>query len=103
VGLADPVTGTVVAGVAVAAPGQVGDAAQARLLADAVATALGRSFRPKRVIFVPDLPKTRSMKIMRRIVRSTLAGDPPGDLSGLVNPEAVAILARQAQSKEDKA
>ncbi len=92
VGLADAVTGSAVTCVAVAAPGQAGDAALARLLADAVAAALGRSFRPKRVVFVPDLPKTRSMKVMRRVVRATLAGDPPGDLSSLVNPDSVAAL-----------
>jgi acetyl-CoA synthetase len=65
-------------------------------LADAAAAALGRAFRPKRVVFVADLPKTRSMKVMRRVVRATLAGQPPGDLSSLVNPETVRELARQA-------
>ena len=96
VGLPDAVTGSAVACVAVPAPGRAGDAAQARALADAVEAALGRSFRPKRVVFVADLPKTRSMKVMRRVVRATLAGRPPGDLSSLVNPEAVEDLARQA-------
>ena len=96
VGLADPITGAAVACVAVPAPGQAGDAAQARLLTEAVARALGRSFRPKRVLFVADLPKTRSNKVMRRVVRATLAGQPPGDLSSLVNPEAVAELALRA-------
>jgi len=100
VGLTDPVTGSAVTCVAVAAPGQPGDAAQAKLLADAVAASLGRSFRPKCVVFVPDLPKTRSMKVMRRVVRATLAGDPPGDLSSLVNPESVAAL---AQCRDDMA
>jgi len=82
--------------VAVPAAGQAGDDAQARALADAAAAALGRAFRPKRVVFVADLPKTRSMKVMRRVVRATLAGQPPGDLSSLVNPEAVQDLVRQA-------
>ena len=48
------------------------------------------------MVFVADLPKTRSMKVMRRVVRATLAGQPPGDLSSLVNPETVRELARQA-------
>ncbi|WP_160121229.1 AMP-binding protein [Rhodovarius lipocyclicus] len=95
VGVPDAVTGTAVICVAVAAPGHTGDAA---LLANAVATALGRSFKPKRVIFVPDLPKTRSMKIMRRVIRAALAGQPPGDLSSLVNPEAVAALSKEIQA-----
>ncbi len=92
VGLPDPITGSSVVCVVVPAPGQAGDAAQGALLADAVAKALGRSFRPKRVLFVSDLPKTRSMKIMRRVVRTTLTGQPAGDLSSLVNPESVEEL-----------
>ena len=58
----------------------------------AVAAGLGTSFRPKAVAFVEDLPKARSMKIMRRVVRAVWVGDPVGDLSGLVNPDAVARL-----------
>ncbi len=100
VGLPDPVTGSSVACVAVPAPDQAGDAVQAEALAEAVAARLGRAFRPKRVVFVADLPKTRSMKVMRRVVRATLAGQPPGDLSSLVNPEAVRELARQAGGGE---
>jgi len=44
------------------------------------------------VLLVGDLPKTRNMKIMRRVVRAVYRGDSPGDLSSLVNPEAVAEL-----------
>ncbi|MFO1027005.1 MAG: AMP-binding protein [Acetobacteraceae bacterium] len=99
VGVPDPVTGSAVVCVAVPAPGQAGDTAQAEAMADAAARALGRSFRPKRIIFVNDLPKTRSMKIMRRVVRATLAGQPAGDLSSLVNPEAVQELADRAGGK----
>jgi acetyl-CoA synthetase len=99
VGLPDPVTGAAVVCVAVAAPGAAGDAAQAGALAEAVSTALRRSFRPKRVIFVSDLPKTRSMKVMRRVVRTALTGQPAGDLSSLVNPEAVQELASHAAAE----
>ncbi|MBR0669688.1 AMP-binding protein [Neoroseomonas soli] len=104
IGLHDAVTGSAVVCVVVPAPGQPADAAQGKVLADAVAAALGRSFRPKHVLFVPDLPKTRSMKIMRRVVRSTLAGEAAGDLSSLVNPEALNDLRRHAdRMKETKA
>jgi len=44
------------------------------------------------VVLVSDLPKTRNMKIMRRVVRAIYKGDSPGDMSSLVNPEAVAEL-----------
>lgn len=58
----------------------------------AVAIGLGTSFRPKAVVFVEDLPETRSMKIMRRVMRAVWIGGEVGDLSGLVNPESVARL-----------
>ncbi len=50
---------------------------------------LGKSFKPDKVIFVKDLPKTRNMKIMRRVIKSCLANQDPGDLSTLLNPESV--------------
>jgi acetyl-CoA synthetase len=61
-------------------------------LKKAVVAGLGSSFRPKVVTFVESVPKTRSMKIMRRVVRSVWLGEPVGDLSGLVNPESIEDL-----------
>jgi len=67
-------------------------------LRDAVVAGLGSSFRPARIVFAPDLPRTRNMKTMRRVVRAALLGEDAGDLSTLVNPEAVAAL-REAAAK----
>ena len=50
---------------------------------------LGRPFRPGKVHVVTQLPKTRSSKIMRRVIRSVYSGLPPGDLSSLDNPAAL--------------
>ena len=50
---------------------------------------LGKSFKPDKIIFVKDLPKTRNMKIMRRVIKSCLAKEDPGDISTLLNPESV--------------
>lgn len=50
---------------------------------------LGRPFRPSAVHEVGQLPKTRSSKIMRRVIRSVYCGTPPGDLSSLDNPAAL--------------
>ncbi len=61
-------------------------------LSDAVVQGLGVPFRPKQILFVPDIPKTRNMKIMRRVIRAVLRGNDPGDLSSLVNPETVDAL-----------
>ena len=58
-------------------------------LADAVAAALGKPFRPERVLLVADLPRTRSQKILRRVVRAVADGEDPGDLSSLENPAAI--------------
>ena len=66
------------------------------LRAGQVAAGLGHAFRPKDVLFVPDLPKTRNMKIMRRVVKAAVLGQNPGDLTALVNPEAVDDVARAA-------
>lgn len=50
---------------------------------------MGKPFRPSEIYQVSALPKTRSQKIMRRIVRNIYTGDKVGDLSALDNPEAV--------------
>ena len=47
---------------------------------------------PKEVYLVEDLPKTRSGKIMRRILRKLFTGEDLGDLSTLANPQSVEKL-----------
>ena len=42
-----------------------------------VAEHLGKAFKPSRVVFVAELPKTRSAKILRRAIRATVAGETP--------------------------
>lgn len=88
VGVPDPVKGEVVVCVCVSR-GQGGDAASKRRLETAIVDALGRPFRPNAIYFVKDLPKTRNQKIMRRVVRAVLTGAALGDLTSLVNPEAI--------------
>lgn len=62
-------------------------------VAEAVASELGRAFKPDRIVFVEALPKTRSAKIVRRAVRATALGTDPGDLSSLENPESLEAIA----------
>lgn len=57
-----------------------------------VAAALGKSFAPARVLFVTELPKTRSAKVLRRAVRARALGLDAGDLSGLENPGALEAI-----------
>ncbi len=53
---------------------------------------LGSSFRPESVQFVRTLPRTRSGKIVRRVVRAVVLGEDPGDLSTLEDPTALAAI-----------
>ncbi len=88
----DPVAGSALVIVCVARPEVRVDAALESEVSNAVVRGLGVPFRPKAVIFVDDLPKTRNMKIMRRVIRAACLGDEPGDLSSLSNPESVDAL-----------
>jgi acetyl-CoA synthetase len=88
IGMPDAIKGTAVVCVCVPLPGIDRDAA-AKQLSRAVVDGLGGAFRPAQVVFVADLPRTRNMKVMRRVVRAAWLGDDPGDLSTLVNPESV--------------
>src|SRR5437763_14873341 len=55
-------------------------------IGDVVVAELGKTLRPERVIFAPELPKTRNAKVMRRVVRGVCAGRADlGDLSSLEN------------------
>ena len=70
------------------------DAAElSRIVSDRIVQKLGKAFSPKAVHLVTQLPKTRSSKIMRRVIRSAYDGTPPGDLTSLVNPEAFQEIA----------
>jgi acetyl-CoA synthetase len=50
---------------------------------------IGPTARPARIYFVEDLPKTRSGKIMRRILKALLVNEEPAGLMTLVNPDSV--------------
>ena len=66
------------------------------LFIDLITKDLGKSFKPDRVIFLKDLPKTRNMKIMRRVIKSCLTNKDPGDVSTLLNPESVEEIKQYA-------
>jgi acetyl-CoA synthetase len=58
-------------------------------LKEYVGTTMGKPFIPHDVRFVSALPKTRSGKIVRRMVKQIYLGEDPGDLSSVENPEAL--------------
>jgi acetyl-CoA synthetase len=65
-------------------------------LMDAIEHVMGKSLRPKAIHFVDDLPRTRNLKVLRRVARARYLGLDPGDLSALENLGALdAIDARR--------
>lgn len=69
-------------------------------LAGIVAGKLGKPFRPDRLVFVEDLPRTRSGKVLRRLVKALATGEELGDLASLENASGLeAIKAGLAASE----
>jgi acetyl-CoA synthetase len=67
-------------------------------LRDHVAEVIGKLARPKQIVFADDLPKTRSGKIMRRLLRDIAAGHELGDVTTLRDPGVVEDLQRKVAS-----
>jgi acetyl-CoA synthetase len=59
---------------------------------------MGKPFRPRDVSFVGDLPRTRSGKILRRLMRAVMLGKELGDTSALENPKALEEITKVAKS-----
>ena len=69
---------------------------------ETVAVRIGKFARPKRIIWADDLPKTRSGKIMRRLLRDIAEGRALGDVTTLRDPAVVEMLGQRiATSEED--
>jgi acetyl-CoA synthetase len=92
IGVPDELKGQALVCFCVLRPGATGDGVLVDELKALVAARLGKPLRPERIEFVSDLPKTRNAKVMRRVIRSAYLGQPPGDLSSLENPQAVAEI-----------
>jgi acetyl-CoA synthetase len=60
-----------------------------------VVKAIGPTAKPERIVMTDSLPKTRSGKIMRRILKALVKGEKVGDVTTLMNPEAVEDLKRK--------
>jgi acetyl-CoA synthetase len=93
IGVPHVIKGEAVVCFVVLRPGNAPSEALRGELSDRVAKAMGRALKPEKVLFTRDLPKTRSAKIMRRVIRATHLGKPVGDVSSLENPEAITAVA----------
>ncbi len=81
-----------------------GDDGTVEGIRDTVAERIGKFARPKRIIWSDDLPKTRSGKIMRRLLRDIAEGRALGDVTTLRDPDVMARLEEQVkelQAQED--
>jgi acetyl-CoA synthetase len=65
-------------------------------LRDHVGTRIGKFARPRQIIWSPELPKTRSGKIMRRLLRDIAEGRDLGDVTTLADPTVVTALQKSA-------
>ena len=89
IGVPDEVKGSAVVAFAVLADGaEESDDLRARLV-DRITEALGKALRPKAVLFVDALPKTRNAKVMRRVIRAAHLGEALGNVTALEDEAAV--------------
>jgi acetyl-CoA synthetase len=91
-GIPHPIKGSAIVCACVPMPGVDVARGVADELSSAIVSGMGASYRPERIVFVDDLPRTRNLKIMRRVLRAVFENKDPGDLSALANPEAVERL-----------
>jgi acetyl-CoA synthetase len=67
-----------------------------------VEESIGSFARPEGILFCPDLPKTRSGKIMRRLLENLASGEDAGDTSTLRNPDIVSQLEAELAKRRDE-
>ena len=101
VGGNDDVTGQAIIGYVILRGGNEASTELGNEIRDHVGVKLGKIARPKTVIIVPDLPKTRSGKIMRRLLRDVADGRSLGDTTTLADPDVVSEIARRASEEDD--
>jgi acetyl-CoA synthetase len=96
IGVPDEIKGEAVVAFAVLQPNITPDETLRSELETLIVKEMGKPLAPKTVLFVSDIPKTRNAKVMRRVIRAAYLGEPPGDLSALVNPEIVDEIREKA-------
>ncbi|MGH7342903.1 MAG: AMP-binding enzyme, partial [Candidatus Rokuibacteriota bacterium] len=69
-------------------------------LKEHVVTKIGKIARPDEILFTADLPKTRSGKIMRRLLRDIAEGQAVGDTTTLADPNVIARLKTKYEGQE---
>ncbi len=102
VGRADPVTGQAIAAFVTLRSGFEGNDELLAELRNHVADTIGPIAKPKSIVFTADLPKTRSGKIMRRLLKDISENRQLGDVTTLANADIVAEIAGASTSGSDE-
>ena len=100
VGRAHPLKGQAICAFVTLREGQVASVSLRDELREFVSQKIGALARPDDILFSADLPKTRSGKIMRRLLRDIAEGRALGDTSTLADPNVVAGLKAQYEAQE---
>jgi acetyl-CoA synthetase len=100
VGATDDLTGQAIAAFVTLRGGYVGSDELHDELRDHVGVKIGAIAKPRTIIFTPDLPKTRSGKIMRRLLRDISDHRTLGDVTTLANAEIVQAIADQEAARD---
>jgi acetyl-CoA synthetase len=82
--------------------GEEGSPAMMQELREHVAKKIGKTARPANIVFTPELPKTRSGKIMRRLLRDVAEERELGDTTTLADPAVVDEIKRRAGAESQK-
>jgi acetyl-CoA synthetase len=101
VGKKDDISGQAIFAYCILRADQEPSEALAAELREHVAQVIGPIARPKYVLFVPDLPKTRSGKIMRRLLRDVAEGRPLGDTTTLADASVVETIRENSGAAEE--
>jgi len=101
-GASDPVTGQAIIAFVITRGGVTADEALGEELRQHVAKKIGPTARPKTIIFTEELPKTRSGKIMRRLLRDVAEGRSLGDTTTLADPTVVEEIRQRAAAQPQK-
>ena len=101
VGKSDPLTGQAIFAFVILKKGVDASEAFASELRSHVAKQIGAIARPKFLLFVPDLPKTRSGKIMRRLLRDIAEGRALGDVTTLADGNVVETIRSNTGAAEE--
>jgi len=97
VGVKDEVKGQAIAAFVILKEGHKIDPKTEEMLKEHVSQKIGAIARPSKIIFTADVPKTRSGKIMRRLLRDIAEGRLMGDITTLADPNVIAALKEKYQ------